>query len=106
MSTLGQSEVAEAEIRNVNFDGDMLIIELDDERQVCLPYHRIKWLDWLAQATPQQQMKWTIEPRGYAVWWDELDDGFELVHALSPYQLPHKTVQQAIHESLALESVG
>lgn len=84
----------EAEIRTVRFEGEMLFIELNDERLLGLPFRRIKWLDWLAQATPQQRMRWTIEAHGYAVWWDELDDGFELVHALSPQRLPHKTAQR------------
>lgn len=89
-----QNDFPEAEIRNVRFEGDMLFVELNDERQVGLPFRRVKWLDWLAQATAQQRMRWTIEPHGYAVWWDELDDGFELIHALSPQQLPHKAGQR------------
>lgn len=82
------------QIQNVYFNDDLLFIELSDERQLGLPFRRIKWLDWLAQATAQQRMRWTIEPHGYAVWWDELNDGFELVQALSPYTLPHKAAQR------------
>ncbi|MBI3961098.1 MAG: DUF2442 domain-containing protein [Chloroflexi bacterium] len=94
MSISAKNEILEAEIRTVRFEGEMLFIELSDERLLGLPFRRIKWLDWLAQATPQQRLRWTIEPHGYAVWWDELDDGFELVHALSPQELPHKTGQE------------
>ncbi len=94
MDISAQNDFPEVEIRTVRFEGDMLFIELSDERQLGLPFRRIKWLDWLAQATPQQRMRWTLEPHGYAVWWDELDDGFELVHALSPQRLPHKTAQR------------
>ncbi len=86
-----QSDLPEAEIRSVHFEGDMLFIELSDERQLGLPFQRIKWLDWLAQATPQQRQIWVIEPYGYAVWWNDLDDGIELVHALSLRKLPLKT---------------
>ncbi len=82
-------ETPVVQIQNLYFDGDLLFIDLSDERQLGLPFRRIKWLDWLAQATPQQRLRWTLEAHGYAVWWDELDDGFELVHALSPQRLPH-----------------
>ncbi len=83
----------EVEAHSVRFDGDMLVIELSDERQVALPFKKIKWLNWLAEATPKQQAKWSIEPHGYAVWWEELDDGIEIVHALSFRPLPHKNAQ-------------
>ncbi len=83
-------EMLEVEVQNVHFDGDMLFIELSDGRQVGLPFKKIKWLDWLAQATPEQRAKWSIEPYGYAVWWEELDDGFEVKHVLSLQPLPHQ----------------
>ena len=73
---------------DVRFEQDMRYIELNDGRQIGLPFRKIKWLGWLANATPDQRAKWTIEPRGYAVWWDELDDGVEVVHALSTKPLP------------------
>ena len=87
-------ETPVVQIQNLYFDGDLLFVELSDERQIGLPFRRIKWLQWLAQATPQQRLCWTIQPHGYAVWWDELDDGFELIHALSPQRLPHMAEQR------------
>ena len=30
------------------------------------------------KATSEQQAKWQIEPHGYAIYWDELDDGIEI----------------------------
>ena len=77
--------------RSVYFEADMLIIELSDDRLVGLPFTKIKWLEWLAAATPEQRSKWSIEPYGYAIWWDELDDGFEVAHALSIHPLPHRS---------------
>ena len=53
MDTSVQNSLPEAEIRTLRFEGDMLFVELSDERQVGLPFRRIKWLQWLAQATPQ-----------------------------------------------------
>lgn len=90
MTTLINHNIQEVEARNIRFDNDMLVIELSDERQVALPFKKIKWLNWLAEATLEQRTKWSIEPHGYAIWWDELDDGIEVVHALSLQPLPHK----------------
>ena len=86
---------------NVRFDRDMLVIELSDEREIGLPFKKIKWLDWLAEATPDQRSHWSIEPHGYAVWWTDLDDGIEIVHALSLQPLPHKKSLQPMREAMA-----
>jgi hypothetical protein len=94
MNTLGHHEMPEVEVRNVYFEGDMLFIELSDERHIGLPFKKIKWLDWLAKATPEQRANWAIEPYGYAVWWEALDDGFEVEHVLSLQPLPHKQESQ------------
>jgi hypothetical protein len=72
---------------------------LSDGREIALPFKRVKWLDWLAKATPQQRAKWSIEPYGYAVWWDELDDGIEVGHALSLQSLPHKDEIPVTHQT-------
>lgn len=86
-TSLEQQDVA---IRHVRFEGEMLVVELSDERLIGLPFTKVKWLDWLARATPAQRANWSIEPYGYAVWWEDLDDGFELIHALSTQPLPHQ----------------
>jgi hypothetical protein len=69
--------------KNARFEGDTLRILLSDGREVSLPMDQMDWLKWLANATPEQRSKWTIEPRGFAVYWEELDDGFEVEHLLS-----------------------
>jgi hypothetical protein len=66
----------------VRFAGDMLYILLSDGREVGLPTDRVEWLSWLARATPEQRDKWTIEPGGFAVYWEDLDDGLEVRHIL------------------------
>jgi len=38
----------------------------------------LPWLAWLAQATPEQRAHWSLEPRGFAVYWEELDNGIEI----------------------------
>ena len=42
----------------------------------------VPWLKWLAQATPKQRAKWKLEPGGYAIYWEDLDDGIEVCHLL------------------------
>ena len=40
-------------------------------------------MKWLRDATPEQRANWSIEPRGFAIYWEDLDDGIELSHLLS-----------------------
>jgi hypothetical protein len=40
-------------------------------------------LAWLAQASPEQRARWSIEPDGFAIYWEGLDDGFEIAHLLA-----------------------
>ncbi|MCB9431681.1 MAG: DUF2442 domain-containing protein [Ardenticatenaceae bacterium] len=49
---------------------------------MSIPFHTIPWLRWLANATPAQRNNWHIEPGGFAIYWDELDDGIEIAHLL------------------------
>ncbi len=58
-------------IRNVRTEGDRLIFELDDERQVSLP---IAMSRRLSQATAQQRDHWTIGPKGLFVHWPGIDE--------------------------------
>lgn len=68
--------------QGIRFSADMLYVVLSDGREIGLPINRIDWLNWLASATPTQREKWSIEPGGGAVYWDELDDGIEVEHIL------------------------
>lgn len=74
-----QEIVKAAEVRFVD---DAMVVVLSDGRSVSLPLHKIEWLNWLATATPEQQANWTIEPGGYAIYWEDLDDGIEVTHLL------------------------
>ena len=67
----------------VRFVGDMLIVQLSDGRELSVPLDRSDWLKWLRDAAPEQRANWSIEPRGFAVYWEDLDDGIELNHLLS-----------------------
>jgi hypothetical protein len=68
---------------NVRFDKNILYVTLSDGREVSLPIDRVEWLDWLAKATVEQQKKWSLEPGGFAIYWEELDDGIEVGHILA-----------------------
>lgn len=67
---------------DAQFDATTLSVSLSDGRVISLPVDKIAWLGWLAKATPEQQQRWSIEPGGSAIYWDELDDGVEVCHLL------------------------
>jgi len=69
-------------VKDVQFSGNVLAILLSDNRTISLPVDKIDWLKWLANATEEQQENWSLEPGGYAIFWDELDDGIEIEHLL------------------------
>ena len=68
---------------DVRFVDDTLCITLDDGREIRLAINSFDWLDWLADATAEQQANWSIEPGGFAVYWEDLDDGIEIQHLLN-----------------------
>ena len=67
----------------VRFDQNTLFILLSDGREMSVPLDNISWLDWLCNATHEQRANWSIEPGGFAIYWEALDDGVELSHLLS-----------------------
>ncbi len=83
MPTLTNSKVQTVFATEVRFDKNMLYVSLNDLREICLPVDRIDWLDWLAKATPGQRANWSLESGGFAIYWDDLDDGIEVCHILS-----------------------
>lgn len=64
----------------VSFAGDRLHIKLSEGRELSVPYRKIPWLRWLAKATPKQRADWSVGPGGYAIYWEQLDDGIEVCH--------------------------
>lgn len=67
---------------SVRFVDDVLFVSLSDGREISLPLERVEWLAWLAKASPQQRSQWSIEPGGFAIYWEELDDSIEVRHLL------------------------
>ena len=85
MTTLvNKSKTTKVSAVSVRFVEAMLYIRLSDGREIGVPLDHYKWL---AHATPDQKLRWTIEPTGFAVYWEELDDGIELVHLLDEHPL-------------------
>ena len=82
MPTLANNVTRQVRATDVRFSDNILCISLSDGREVSVPMERVEWLEWLLKAPPEQRSKWTIEPGGYAVYWDELDDGIEICHFL------------------------
>lgn len=68
----------------VRFTESMVYIALSDGREIGVPLTRYAFL---ARATNEQLRHWQIEPRGFAVYWPELDDGLEVTHLLSPVSM-------------------
>ncbi len=73
----------QVQAKMIRFEANLLHILLSDGREISLPLDRMDWLKWLANATVEQRAKWKIEPGGFAIYWEELDDGFEIEHLLS-----------------------
>ncbi|HZL12792.1 MAG TPA: DUF2442 domain-containing protein [Verrucomicrobiae bacterium] len=82
MNTLLDKTTEAVSARDVSFADDRLRIELSDGRELSVPYKKIPWLKWLARATPKQRADWSLEPGGYAIYWEQLDDGVEICHLL------------------------
>ena len=82
MPTLTGKRTKQVRATGVRFAGDLLHVLLSDGRDVALDLRRVNWLRWLLKATPAERAAWSIEPRGFAIYWDELDDGIEVCHVL------------------------
>ena len=75
------------ETTGVEFQDKWLTVILNDARRISVDMTRVYWLKWLLNATPQQRACWSLEPGGYAIFWDELDDGVEVEHLLELYSI-------------------
>ncbi len=83
MNTLTTKQTEAVSAENVRFAGERLIVKLSDGRELSVPYRKIPWLRWLAKAAPRQRADWSLEPGGYAIYWNQLDDGIEICHLLA-----------------------
>jgi hypothetical protein len=70
-------------VASIYFEQNILAVVLNDGRELRLNLDQIDWLDWLAKAGEDQRANWSLEPAGFAVYWEDLDDGIEIEHLLS-----------------------
>ena len=82
MNTLTAKNSKQVSAKRVAFSGNVLRVELSDGREIRLPLSDVPWLKWLAKATPKQRANWSLEPGGFAIYWEDLDDGIEICHLL------------------------
>jgi hypothetical protein len=82
MTTSTRRNIDQVRATGVRFSGTQLHISLSDGREIIVPTEKIEWLKWLARATPRQRANWSLEPGGFAIYWDDLDDGVEICHLL------------------------
>ena len=83
MITLVNNITEQVAARSVRFVDNVLYISLSDGREISVPIDQIEWLEWLAKATPEQRANWSLEPGGFAIYWEDLDDGIEICHLLT-----------------------
>jgi len=82
MNTLINNKAEQVRAKGVRFVGSVLHVALSDGREISLPLEQVEWLNWLAKASPKQRANWSLEPGGYAIYWNDLDDGIEICHLL------------------------
>jgi len=82
MTTSTRNAVDRVRATDVRFTGTLLCVLLSDGREIIVPTEKIEWLKWLASATPKQRKNWSLEPGGFAIDWEDLDDGIEICHLL------------------------
>jgi len=63
--------------KSIRFTDGKLYVQLTDEREIGVS---LTHFPWLARATAAQRRHWHIEPHGFAIYWDDLDDGIEIEH--------------------------
>lgn len=87
MRTSASNVIEQVAATSARVIDEVLHVSLADGREISVPLAHVEWLQWLRRATPEQQARWSLEPGGYAIYWDELDDGVEVVHLLNTQAL-------------------
>jgi hypothetical protein len=83
MITSANNIVEQVSATNVVFVGNILQVTLNDGRIIGVPMENMSWLQWLVEAPDSKRKNWSIEPGGFAIYWDDLDDGIEIEHLLA-----------------------
>ncbi len=87
MTIFPNNIITQVSATDVEFIKNDLHVSLSDGRIITLPFDDIPWLQWLATAPSEKQLNWSLEPGGFAIYWEDLDDGIEIVHLLAAQPL-------------------
>jgi len=71
--------------QGVRFQNDSVFIDLADGRVIGMP---LNWFPWLHSATETQRESYDL--RGDSVYWEELDEGIDLVAMLTGLYIKDK----------------
>ena len=82
MPTFTPDATIQVHATGVHFSGNRLCVSVSDGREIIVPIDIVEWLRWLAAATAEQRANWSLEPGGFAIYWNDLDDGIEICHLL------------------------
>ncbi len=58
-------------VKDVRFDDDSIIVDLDDGRTISAP---LAWYPKLMNATPKQLKAWQVAGGGYGIHWPDIDE--------------------------------
>jgi len=65
------ARIADERVADVRFEGERLIVDLQDGRTIAVP---IAWYPRLLDATPEQRVNWQKAGAGYGIHWPEIDE--------------------------------
>lgn len=77
-------------VKDVNFDEDMLTVDLFDGRRISVP---LAWYPRLLHATPGQRANWEIAGAGFGIHWPELDEDLSTEGILRGAPAPHSPLR-------------
>ena len=60
-----------ARATGVRFDGDRLLIQLEDGREISAP---LSWFPRLEYATPAERADWRLIGQGQGIHWEQVDE--------------------------------
>lgn len=72
MPTLIHEITKQVRATDVHFTGNILDVSLSDGREISILIEPVEWLQWLVNATPEQRVRWSLEPGGFAIYREEL----------------------------------
>jgi len=66
---------ADERIKEVEFTGTAIVVDLIDGRSIAVP---LTWYPRLLNATPEQRSQWEICGGGYGLHWESIDEDLSI----------------------------